>query len=150
MDKRNLIYYYIVMIFLTLLFTSYSIVFLYIDNHPALANLTLEYQQLILPQAIYEKRWTHSHEEDYDDIQVYRPSTFNFPLSRGRIAFEIEKSGIFIQYGIGPDDTKKKVEGNWTIEEPNTIKINFADKAIKSYSMKIILCNNDILKIRKF
>jgi hypothetical protein len=150
MDKRNLIYYYIVMIFLTLLFTSYSIVFLYIDNHPALANLTLEYQQLILPQAIYEKRWTHSHEEDYDDIQVYRPSTFNFPLSRGRIAFEIEKSGIFIQYGIGPDDTKKKVEGNWTIEEPNTIKINFADKAIKSYSMKILSYDNNTLLIKKY
>jgi hypothetical protein len=135
---------------LTLLFTSYSIVFLYIDNHPALANLTLEYQQLILPQAIYEKRWTHSHEEDYDDIQVYRPSTFNFPLSRGRIAFEIEKSGIFIQYGIGPDDTKKKVEGNWTIEEPNTIKINFADKAIKSYSMKILSYDNNTLLIKKY
>ena len=150
MGKRNLIYYYIVMIFLTLLFTSYSLVFLYIDNHPALANLTLEHQQLILPQEIYEKRWTHSHEEDYDDIQVYRPSTFNFPLSRGRIAFEIEKSGIFIQYGIGPDDTKKKVEGNWTIEEPNTIKINFADKAIKSYSMKILSYDNNTLLIKKY
>jgi hypothetical protein len=138
------------MIFLTLLFTSYSLVFLYIDNHPALANLTLEHQQLILPQEIYEKRWTHSHEEDYDDIQVYRPSTFNFPLSRGRIAFEIEKSGIFIQYGIGPDDTKKKVEGNWTIEEPNTIKINFADKAIKSYSMKILSYDNNTLLIKKY
>lgn len=103
-----------------------------------------------LPFEIYEKRWIHSREEDSNEIQVYRPSTFNFPLSRGRIAFEIEKSGIFIQYGIGPDDTKKKVEGTWTIEEPNTIKINFADKTIKSYSMKIILCNNDILKIRKF
>ena len=150
MGKRYLVYHYIVMIFLTLLFTSYSIVFLYIDNHPALANLTLEYQQLILPQAIYEKRWTHSHEEDYDDIQVYHPSTFNFPLSRGRIAFEIEKSGIFIQYGIGPDDTKKKVEGNWTIEEPNTIKINFADKAIKSYSMKILSYDNNTLLIKKY
>ena len=150
MGKRNLVYYYIAMILLTLLFTSYSIVFLYIDNHPALANLTLENQQLILPKEIYEKRWTQSHEEDYDDIQVYRPSTFNFPLSRGRIAFEIEKSGIFIQYGIGPDDTKKKVEGNWTIEEPNTIKINFADKAIKSYSMKILFYDNNTLLINKY
>jgi hypothetical protein len=103
-----------------------------------------------LPPEIYEKRWIHSREEDTNDIQVYRPSTFNFPLSRGRVAFEIEKSGIFIQYGIGPDDTRKKVEGNWTVEEPNTIKIDFADKSIKSYKMKIILCNDDILKIRKF
>jgi hypothetical protein len=103
-----------------------------------------------LPVEIYEKRWIHSREEDTNEIQVYRPSTFNFPLSRGRIAFEIEKSGIFIQYGIGPDDTKKKVEGNWTIEEPNTIKINFADKAIKSYSMKILSYDNNTLLIKKY
>jgi hypothetical protein len=106
-----------------------------------------------LPVEIYEKRWIHSREEDTNEIQVYRPSTYNFPLSRGRIAFEIEKNGIFIQYGIGPDDTRKKVEGNWTIgeEEPNTIKIDFAtDKPIKPYIMKIILCNNDVLRIRKF
>jgi hypothetical protein len=103
-----------------------------------------------LPAEIYEKRWIHSREEDTNEIQVYRPSTFNFPLSRGRIAFEIEKSGIFIQYGIGPDDTRKKVKGNWTIEEPNTIRIDFADKSVKSYKMKIILCNDDIIKIRKF
>ena len=106
-----------------------------------------------LPLKIYEKRWIHSREEDTNEIQVYRPSTYNFPLSRGRIAFEIEKNGTFIQYGIGPDDTRKKVEGNWTIEEeePNTIKINFApDKPIKSYNMKIILCNDDVLRIRKF
>jgi hypothetical protein len=103
-----------------------------------------------LPAEIYEKRWIHSREEDFDDIQVYRPSTFSFPLSRGRRAFEIEKNGKFIQYGIGPDDTSKKVEGNWTIEEPGTIKIDFADKSIKSYKMKVILCNDDILRLRKF
>lgn len=103
-----------------------------------------------LPLEIYEKRWIHSREEDTNDIQVYRPNTFNFPLSRGRIAFEIEKSGIFIQYGIGPDDTRKKVEGNWTIEEPNTIKINFADKSVKSHSMKIISYVNNTLLIKKY
>ena len=106
-----------------------------------------------LPLEIYEKRWIHSREEDTNDSQTYRPSTFNFPLSRGRIAFEIEKNGIFIQYGIGPDDTRKKVEGNWTIEEeePNTIKIDFApDKPIKSYNMKIISYDNNTLLIKKY
>jgi hypothetical protein len=108
-----------------------------------------------LPLEIYEKRWIHSREEDTNEIQVYRPSTYNFPLSRGRIAFEIEKNGIFIQYGIGPDDTRKKVEGNWTIgeEEPNTIKIDFAtDKPIKSYNMKIISYDNNTntLLIKKY
>jgi hypothetical protein len=105
-----------------------------------------------LPPEIYEKHWIHSYEEDKDDIQVYHPSTFNFPLSRGRMGFEIQKNGVFTQYGIGPDDRQKKIEGNWTIEEElNTIKIDFAtDKAIKSYNMKIILCNDDVVRIRKF
>jgi hypothetical protein len=146
----HLMYYYITTIFLILLFAYDSIVFMY--NPPALAKFTIEQQQL-LSQEIFEKRWIHSYEEDTNDSQTYRPSTYNFPLSRGRIAFEIEKNGIFIQYGIGPDDTRKKVEGNWTIgeEEPNTIKIDFAtDKPIKSYNMKIILCNDDVLRIRKF
>jgi hypothetical protein len=143
-------YQYITTIFLILLFAYDSIVFMY--NPPALAKFAIGQQQL-LSQEIFEKRWIHSYEEDTNDSQTYRPSTYNFPLSRGRIAFEIEKNGIFIQYGIGPDDTRKKVEGNWTIgeEEPNTIKIDFApDKPIKSYNMKIILCNDNVLRIRKF
>src|SRR5215216_1790483 len=152
MCKMYLMYYYITAIFLILLLTYNSIVF--IDNSHALAKFPIEQQQVLLSQEIFEKHWIHSYEEDKDDIKVYHPSTFNFPLSRGRIAFEIEKNGTFIQYGIGPDDTRKKVEGNWTIEEeeePNTIKIDFApDKPIKSYNMKIILCNDDVLRIRKY
>jgi hypothetical protein len=123
-------------------------------NPPALAQFPIEQQQLLQSQEIFEKKWIHSYEEDKDDIQVYHTSTFNFPLSRGRMGFEIEKNGTFTHYGIGPDDRQKKVEGNWTTgegEDPNTIKIDFAtDKPIKPYIMKIILCNNDVLRIRKF
>jgi hypothetical protein len=140
-------YYYITAIFLILLLTYNSIVF--IDNSHALAKFPIEQQQVLLSQEIFEKHWIHSYEEDKDDIKVYHLSTFNFPLSRGRTGFEIEKNGTFIQYGIGPDDTRKKVEGNWTIgeeEEPNTIKIDFApDKPIKSYNMKIIGYDNNTL-----
>ena len=107
-----------------------------------------------LPPEIYEKKWIHSYEEDKDDIQVYHTSTFNFPLSRGRMGFEIEKNGTFTHYGIGPDDRQKKVEGNWTIgegEEPNTIKIDFAkDKPIKPYIMKIISYENNTLTVKKY
>jgi hypothetical protein len=99
-------------------------------NPPALAKFAVGQQQL-LSQEIFEKRWIHSYEEDTNDSQTYRPSTFNFPLSRGRIAFEIEKNGTFIQYGIGPDDTRKKVEGNWTIEEEEE-SIHKRDASLKT------------------
>lgn len=104
-----------------------------------------------LPPEIYEKHWIHSREEDAEGVQVYRPSTFDFPLSRGRRGFEIEKNGAFLEYGIAPDDRSNKVEGKWTIaeEEPDIIKIDFPGRSIKSYKIKIISCNNDILKIRK-
>jgi hypothetical protein len=147
-------YYYITTIFLILLFAYISIVVMY--NPPALAGFAMEQQQLLVlsQEEILEKHWVHSYEEDKDDIQVYHPSTFNFPLSRGRMGFEIQKNGTFIQYGIGPDDRQKKIEGNWTIEEeeePNTIKIDFAtDKAIKSYNMKIISYGNNTLVIKKY
>ena len=139
-----------------LLFAYFSIVVMY--NPPALDGFAMEQQQLLLSQEeIFEKKWIHSYEEDKDDIQVYHPSTFNFPLSRVvRMGFEIEKNGTFTHYGIlGPDDRQKKIEGNWTIgeegEEPNTIKIDFAtDKPIKPYIMKIISYGNNTLWIKKY
>ena len=146
-------YYNITTILLILLLTYNSVVLMY--NPPALAQFPIEQQQLLLSQEIFEKKWIHSYEEDKDDIQVYHTSTFNFPLSRGRMGFEIEKNGTFTHYGIGPDDRQKKVEGNWTIgegEEPNTIKIDFAtEKPIKPYNnMKIISYENNTLTIKKY
>ena len=156
MCKRYLMYYYITVIFMILLFAYFSIVVMY--NPPALDGFAMEQQQLLLlsQEEIFEKKWIHSYEEDKDDIQVYHPSTFNFPLSRVvRMGFEIQKNGTFIQYGIlGPDDRQRKIDGNWTIEEgeePNTIKIDFAtDKPIKPYNMTIISYGNNTLWIKKY
>ena len=97
------------------------------------------------------KRWIHSREEDADDVQVYRPRGFNFPLSRRpRTTFEIEKDGIFIEYGLAPDDTRKPIGGNWTVEGPHTIRVDFKDESMKSYKMEIISCTRDMLRIKKY
>jgi hypothetical protein len=45
-----------------------------------------------MPSAIF-KHWVHSWEEDTEDVAVYRPSDYQFPLSRGRDGFEIKKNG---------------------------------------------------------
>jgi len=104
-----------------------------------------------LPHEVEAKRWIHSREEDAGDVQVYRPSSYNFPLSRRpRTTFEIDKNGIFIEYAVAPDDTRKPLVGNWIIEGPNTIKIDFADKSMKPYSMRIISCTSDMLRIKKY
>ena len=42
---------------------------------------------------IISKFWIHSYEEDTEDVRVYRPRSYDFPLSRGRTGFEIKKNG---------------------------------------------------------
>jgi hypothetical protein len=98
---------------------------------------------------LFDKTWTHSHEEDKDNIQVYRPNTYKFPLSRGRRGFEIKKDGEFIHHGIGPTDRTTKINGNWTNEGPDVIKVDFGEEKTKSYKLKILSCDGDILKVEK-
>lgn len=93
--------------------------------------------------------WIHSHEDDTKDIKVFRPSTYNFPRSRGRIGFEFKKNGEFIEYRIAPADGLVKLHGHWRLLEKNKIEIQFKDKKIKPYLIMIISVDEDILKIKK-
>jgi hypothetical protein len=98
---------------------------------------------------LFDKTWIHSREEDMGNIQIYRPNTYKFPLSRGRRGFEIKKDGEFIHHGIGPNDRTAKINGKWTNEEPDLIKVDFGKEQTKSFKLKILLCDNNILKVEK-
>ncbi len=54
--------------------------------------------------------WTHSHEEDCGDLQVYRPTqAFVFPLSRrGRETLEFDAAGQMVHGTPGPDDRQSR------------------------------------------
>ena len=101
-----------------------------------------------IPQAIF-KHWTHSYEEDTEDVRVYRPNDYEFPLSRGRRGFEIKESGKFIQYDIAPTDGSERRVGHWKAEGTNRIKIYFRDRAIQSIILDIVSCDGNILRIKK-
>lgn len=105
-----------------------------------------------LPSEVF-KHWTHSREEDTENIKVYRPSEYNFPPSRGREGFELTENGEFIQYGVGPTDKSQKVMGQWKAEGANKIEVEFKDEVSKSHPLNksrrlnIIACDENILKI---
>ncbi len=101
-----------------------------------------------LPKEIF-KHWIHSYEEDTKDVKVFRPSYYNFPPARGRIGFEIKENGEFIQYGIGPTDRVVKVSGRWEVEEKDKIVVSLENKDVASYTINIISCTSDILRIKK-
>jgi hypothetical protein len=93
------------------------------------------------------KHWIHSHEEDKADKKVYRPSTFEFPPSRGRDGFEIRENDEFILYITGPADKPEKILGNFTIDSN---KLNIELRSIqKSYTMTILSCDENLLIIQK-
>jgi hypothetical protein len=101
-----------------------------------------------LPECIF-RHWIHSREEDTIDTMTYRPSEFKFPPSRGREGFEIKRSGEFILYGIGRDDRSKKIIGHYTVEGSNRLHIIFDDVQLAPFTVKILMCDEDVLRVEK-
>jgi hypothetical protein len=94
------------------------------------------------------KHWIHSHEEDTEDNKVYRPSTFEFPRSRGRDSFEIRENGEVILHKIGPTDRSEEVKGTFTFDS-NNLKINPKTGNSESFTITILSCEEDKLVIKK-
>ena len=64
--------------------------------------------------------WTHSHEEDPGDgslREIYRPSHWEFPPSRGRRGYEFREGGLCKIVGIAPADRATRSKGSWRLEE---------------------------------
>jgi hypothetical protein len=101
-----------------------------------------------LPDAIF-KEWRHSHEESTENnVRIYRPSNYNFPLSRGRTGLEFKPNGEAVIYDIGARNGDEKILGYWEFTEPNELIVSSNDKT-KSYRFHILELNEKILKVRK-
>lgn len=97
----------------------------------------------------FSKFWVHSHEEDTEDVSVYRPRDYEFPLSRGRTGFEIKEGGEFVRYDIAPDDGLKIDIGRIKQEGPNKLRVNFEDPKIQPSILNIVSCDDNVLRVRK-
>jgi hypothetical protein len=76
-----------------------------------------------LPPGLVGRRWVHSHEEDTQTEMVFRPETFDFPPSRGRVSFELRPDGTFTDRGIGPTDRPEDADGAWELEDQGRIAL---------------------------
>jgi hypothetical protein len=93
---------------------------------------------------LLNKKWMHSHEEDHDHEIVYRPSTYKFPLSRGRTSFEMEVGGILKIGGPAPDDRHQNKKSVWEIEE-NILVFRHANSVLRKF--RILSLNSDKLVV---
>lgn len=94
--------------------------------------------------------WIHSREEDTDEEVVYRPVTYDFPLSRGRGSFELKPDGnLDVRGGIAPDDRQKAVSGKWELDDQNELVFYITSESKPDRVMKIESADEDRLVLKK-
>jgi hypothetical protein len=67
--------------------------------------------------------WRRSQEEEADDVQVYRPSGWDFPPARGRRGLEFRPGGDLLVSGPGRGDAPEAEPGRWEAAGEGRIKL---------------------------
>lgn len=102
-------------------------------------------------KALFSHKWVRSHEEDpADSLNVFRPESYNFPESPGRIAFQFFENGDFIYYDVAPGKKRFPVSGKWNYnQKTDRLFVTVGKSQQSTFIIKIIEVSNNKLKIRK-
>ena len=103
-----------------------------------------------LSQNLFQK-WTHSHEDDRDKIQVYRSVDYDFPPARGRDSLAFQDHGVYIRYPIGPTDRNLEFAGTWSLKTssmtlPIAIELQLPNQPV--IQVVVIHCSRDRLELQ--
>ena len=79
--------------------------------------------------------WTHSHEEDQNDMRVYRRAGYKFPPSRGREGMEFLSNGKLLYNAIGPTDAPQNLPGTWGFSSKQTLHLTLESGRQFSYTL---------------
>jgi hypothetical protein len=101
-----------------------------------------------LPDQIADTHWVHSHEEDNSSGMVFRPSTYNFPRSRGRNGFQLHSDGTAQTSGPGPGDAVETQSANWKIGSGG--ELNLTDSSSqKAVKYQVVSADPDRLVVKQ-
>lgn len=91
--------------------------------------------------------WIHSYEEDEGDEAVFRPSNYDFPLTRRpRESFELKAGGKLVKNEATHSDSVKEAEGKWELEDD---KVIFQSESGTNQTKQIASCDQDKLVLKK-
>ena len=65
--------------------------------------------------------WVHSHEEDKNNVKVFRPSSYKFPPSRGREKIVLKENNRLEYTPIAPNDFPETYIGSWKVKHGNIL-----------------------------
>lgn len=103
-----------------------------------------------LGPGLLQQRWTHSFEEDSADGQVYRPRSWNFPLSRRpREAFELRADGTANLFLPGAADRPEAADASWTEEEGQLVIRAVKKGAHDPLTLRVVGSTADKLLVRR-
>jgi hypothetical protein len=94
-------------------------------------------------------RWMHSHEEDTDTTEIYRPAEYAFPPARGRTGYEFLPDGQAVYLGIAAADGSTYVRGRWQLEASDRVSVTMEDPRIKSVVLRVLGCAPDKLVLSR-
>ncbi|MCC9197613.1 hypothetical protein QNO08_07620 [Arthrobacter sp. zg-Y820] len=90
-------------------------------------------------------RWMHSHEEDSDGMEVYRPADYAFPPARGRTGYEFEADGRASYLGIAAADGSTKVPGRWVLEGADRVSLTMEEGLVQPMLLRVLDCTPEKL-----
>ena len=99
---------------------------------------------------LLQQRWIHSFEEDGVEAQVYRPQSWDFPLSRRpRDAFELRADGTAHLFLPGAADRPEAAEASWS-EEKGELLIRAVKKGAPApLTLRVVESSADKLLVRR-
>ena len=127
---------------------NFTLLLLIVFNFIATIGCSGKKELTKIPPEIFNK-WRHSHEENVGNIDVFRPATFRFPPSRGRLGFEIKPNGEIILHDIAAADGIAIKTGRWTFIPPDSIVTDFSPNTARKFHFKIVSCTREMLKIKR-
>jgi hypothetical protein len=103
-----------------------------------------------LGPGLLQQRWIHSFEEDSVEGQVYRPQSWDFPLSRRpRDAFELRPDGTAHLFLPGAADRPEAADASWT-EEKGELLIRATKKGVPApLALRVVESSADKLLVRR-
>lgn len=91
--------------------------------------------------------WIHSHEEDEGDEAVFRPASYDFPLTRRpRESFELKAGGELVKNQPTASDSTSEAQGKWELEDD---KVIFQSESGANQTKQIASCEEDKLVLKK-
>jgi hypothetical protein len=97
--------------------------------------------------ATLNRHWVHSHEEDTEDEQVFRPASYAFPPSRGRSGLDLHPDGSYGESVPGPTDRPEETEGGTWELDGDTLELRAPDGSM--HVLKIASATPDRLVVKK-